>query len=506
MTSVVLRGAARALLATSGLVGAAAWADPARLPLAVRQQALRSTVYISATGCADGTTRSGTGFALTTAGRIVTAHHVVGGCSAIIVRYEETAAAGSPSSRAATLRRVLPKGDLALLEVPDPPAIPALKLAPPPPDKDGTFSGLGYQNAQMSGSDLTVTFASGKSQLKNILTPALLVELQGIGSPVDVEQTVLRFNAPLEPGMSGGPIIDGHGEVIGIVAGGLKAGAAPASWGWPSEWVNQLLASAAPVNAPVHLSKSYFTLSDLERAHSDTVSSRRIQCGDLSFRDVGVRSFDDVARGADDFARVQYLAGLSRLDPQELSALRFHVWRHDGSGATALVPEGYALARADGVCVARSDDGIFEQVFWAHGAVYPNEIQAAAVQFERQVMLPRVPSFGFRIDPQLTTFMPNGLPGPQYRDNGLVFTRKGNISPKQPWTGPSTPLTHSFETLIARGGTFLGAGTINHTEHPMLQACLISGLREERCQQAREHLKVWTHFIMATQLSTYPAY
>jgi len=115
------------------------------------------------------------------------------------------------------------------------------------------------------------------------------------------------------------------------------------------------------------------------------------------------------------------------------------------------------------------------------------------------------------VDPQLTTFQLNnfGMPVPalQFRENGMVFFRKGFTQPKQPFTGPATPMAHSFETLVAKAMTFLGVGTINDDLPAQLGPCVQFGAIEQpQCAPALRHLKEWTHFILATQLSTYPLY
>src|SRR5262249_25411231 len=144
---------------------------------------------------------------------------------------------------------------------------------------------------------------------------------------------VLRFNRQLEPGMSGGPIIDPAGAVIGIVAGGLKAGTVPASWGWPADWIANLLVSQDPTNASLSIAGTFFTLRDLATVSSAIRSGRTIRCGYLDFSYRGRRSYQEVSRGSDDQQRLQIIAQKS--NAQDLAQYQFDVWRHDASGATA---------------------------------------------------------------------------------------------------------------------------------------------------------------------------
>jgi hypothetical protein len=322
---------------------------------------------------------------------------------------------------------------------------------------------------------------------------------------------VLRFNVALQPGMSGGPIVNANGAVIGIVAGGLKAGAAPASWGWPSEWISGLLASTEATGRPVRVAGVYYTLSDLQSIAKAVATGRRIKCGTLEFEFRGRRSFSEVARGTDDKPRLQHIVNVSTLPQDEIDQLAFDIWTHLPSGATAVSPAGYDLVNENDVCVARSKTGPFQQVLWATAATNPAEIQAASVRFEVNVMAPRVGfTLNFNYDPQLTTVQLNGMPGPQFRENNMVFNRKGMMYLKGlPVPGTQTGGTqagHVFETLVAKGGTFLGVGTVNDELPPQLSACVQTGNTTGICVPAIQHLKEWTHFILATQLSTYPVY
>jgi hypothetical protein len=475
---------------------------------AVRSAALRSLVHINAKDCPADPNRSGSGFTLDSPGTIVTAHHVVGGCKKITVRYEGVVP-GTPSIFSADLVRVLPDGDLALLTVAGAPVVPVLQLALTPVDKNDEFAGFGYQNGQFSASDVSVTFGSGGEKLNEVLTESLLKELTTLNSPIDRQRKILRFRDALQPGMSGGPIIDKSGRVIGIVAGGLKAGAAPASWGWPSQWISSLKISSAPVSIPILTAGAYYSTSDLDKIAVVMGDDKKLQCGALTMRFIGARMFSDLAVGADDGPRLQHIMQISGMSLAQLNSLSFEVWQHIQSGATALLPAGISLQAAGGICKASSADGELTQLIWGANAMTQYDVQQMSVQFEGNVIMPRLPQLTmWQFDPQLTTLIPNGyqwVPGPQHRANGLVFSRKGLIYPKDLTRVPNSPNLHVFETLIARSGTFLGVGTINEEVDPQIAFCFATGFNGSNCSVARERLNRWTHFILATQLSTYPA-
>ncbi|MBM3522091.1 MAG: trypsin-like peptidase domain-containing protein [Alphaproteobacteria bacterium] len=488
------------LIALVLVAGVAAAQDGPSRPM--REGVLRSLVHISADRCPDGAPRAGSGFAYESPGRIVTAHHVVGGCGQIVVTYEGVPQ-GASRQRPAGIARVLSIGDLALLEVRDAPAVPALRLARPPADKARMHAGFGYQNGQLTAGDQDVRFSVGAERLVDILPPQAQHELAQSGSRIDIRRTVLRFNVALQPGMSGGPIIDTQGAVVGIVAGGLKAGAAPASWGWPAEWVADLMTSNEARDQSVRVTGAYYSLSDMQSFAQAAASGRRVRCGhvDLEFR--GTRGFHDVARGSDDYDRLQYLLSLSGPHRRHAESLRFDVWVHPPTGGTVLTPAGYPISHVGEVCVVRSPSGPFMQVIWGGGAIDRFQYDQIALFFEQRVMFPLAPyNFGFEFDQALTT------PGPQLRPNGMIFNRKGFSQPKVPWMpgGPPPPLAHSFETLIAKAGTFLGVGTVNNDMPPGdLQRFCMQGGQAPPCPLVHANLLEWTRFILATQLSTFPA-
>lgn len=496
---------------SAALLLAAAIAAADAPSLAQREKVLASLVQITASQCADGKDRSGSGFALDAGGRIVTAHHVVGGCGRILVSYEGIKPP-APGKRLGRVVRVLAAGDLGLLEVADPPAVPGLRLATQPPARNASFSGFGYPLGTPTAGDQLVTFSVGASRLSDVLPPALADELRASGSRIDLQRAVLRFNVALQPGMSGGPIVDAAGEVIGVVAGGLRAGAAPASWGWPGDGVRQLLASSEPADQAVRLTAAHYSLQDIHTLNTALQRGRRLRCGDLEFVDAGVRTLAELLPGTDDAPRVQYILGLLNQDPAVIGRERFQLWLHRDSGATAVVPAEAQLTAAGGPCVARSASGVFEQVVWGAVAAGAVGVQIQPLRFEQQIVAPRLGLYANpQFDPHLTTGVTDPatgryMPIPQTRPNGLVFARRAQFMQHMP-SAPGLParVSHAFETLVARNDSFLGVATFNRDRPPLIDTCM-SAPTTAMCRAPMAHLQEWLRYILATQLSTYPTY
>src|SRR5262249_23608333 len=147
-------------------------------------------------------------------------------------------------------------------------------------------------------------------------------------------------------------------------------------------------------------------------------------------------------------------------------------------------PVGYVQSNGNTACEFRSSTGPFRQVIWASAASDATEVQAVSTRFEQTVMLPLAPyQFGFQLDPALTTN------GPQFRENGLVFNRIGFLQAKQ-FAAPGTmvPMAHTFETLIAKNGSFVGIGTLNDDVPAALGLCAQSGGKMQGCESVMRHL------------------
>lgn len=136
---------------------------------------------------------SGTGFFVNSAGWVLTNDHVVEGCSRI-----EVPGHGAPRS---VLRD--PANDLAALLVGPPPAPPLAFRARPARMAEAVHA-LGYP---LSG----VLSASVK------VTSGTVNALAGIGN----DTRFLQISAPVQPGNSGGPVIDDAGLVVGIATARL---------------------------------------------------------------------------------------------------------------------------------------------------------------------------------------------------------------------------------------------------------------------------------------------
>lgn len=142
-------------------------------------------------------TVSGSGFAVSAEGHIVTNDHVVAGCQRVTI---------APGNAEATVVARDARNDLALLKAPQATA-----------DVARLRSGRGVR----PGDDVVVV----GFPLRHVLAPSAVVTtgtvsaLSGLGN----DTAKLQIAAPVQQGNSGGPLLDRHGLVIGVVQSKLNA-------------------------------------------------------------------------------------------------------------------------------------------------------------------------------------------------------------------------------------------------------------------------------------------
>jgi S1-C subfamily serine protease len=162
---------------------------------------------------------TGTGFLITRNGYLVTNHHVVKDCGKVRVQ----TAAGLLD---AEVVRVDAASDLALLKV------------------TGTFDALpvvSSRTARLGATVATVGFPNiGLQGFEPKLSKGDISSLAGIQDDV----RYFQISVPVQPGNSGGALVDEHGNVVGIVSAQLSQKAALESSGTLAQSVNYAVKSS----------------------------------------------------------------------------------------------------------------------------------------------------------------------------------------------------------------------------------------------------------------------
>jgi len=201
---------------------------------------------------------SGSGFYVTASGHLVTNAHVVEGCTRI------TLANGSRL----TLVAVDAEADLALLERSGEPATAALSL------RQGRGVRLA-DNVIVAGYPLSGLLSSGLN-----VTTGTVSALAGIGN----DRQRIQITAPVQPGNSGGPLLDQSGNVVGVVVSKLDAVAVASAIGDIPQNVNFAISLGAlqaflDANAVDYLTRnSAVTMSNAEVAERARAATVQVQC------------------------------------------------------------------------------------------------------------------------------------------------------------------------------------------------------------------------------------
>jgi len=142
---------------------------------------------------------TGTGFFVSQKGHLLTNHHVIEGCAIIRLRLPGQA------SRATLVARD-PNNDLALLKSESRPDLVASLSSRKRPQ-------LG-QFAIIFGFPLTGVLSSSGNLVTGTVSAV---------SGLQDDSRLFQISAPVQPGNSGGPVMDASGAVIGVVVGKLNA-------------------------------------------------------------------------------------------------------------------------------------------------------------------------------------------------------------------------------------------------------------------------------------------
>ena len=282
----------------------------------IYRQAAPGVVEISTFG---GVAGAGSGFVLDKEGHVVTAAHVVNGADTVTVRL-----ASGRETQARALG-VDDSSDIALLRV----NVPRAELHPLP---------LGDSEAVAVGDP--VVAIGNPLGLERSLTAGVVSGLnRTIDSPRGTSIAgAIQTDAALNPGNSGGPLLDGHGRVIGVNVQVAAGGNTSIGYAVPVNTlrrvVAQLKAGRAPARAylGVRIEQALGGGARIVEVVPGSPASRAgLQVGDVVLAASGrdIRSYDELP------------ALVAERSPGERLTLRL---RRDGRTLTVMATLGRALS------------------------------------------------------------------------------------------------------------------------------------------------------------------
>ena len=455
----------------------ASWADPEGPSAQVMSQASSGVVQVIARGCAT-ENRTGSGFLLEKPSQLVTALHVISGCQHVYAQF--TGSGLVP----ATPIHLFADADLAMLTVTPPATARALSVSSKMPQVNETLEVIGYYFGVATVDSRPLRVTLGSPVLKDMITDVVRDQLRTAGSP-KLSTDILRLDGNLLPGLSGAPLIDTSGGVVGIGSGGLENGTVGVSWAIQAHYLANLK------NAGLQASVPNSPISSLFAAPVEGVSGVQVSCGDFVFAYVKTRNLHQLLATADDVPGLLKIAATTGMSDNQLNAIAFDIYAEQHSGGSVALPKGAHLIRVGRECKAQIAPGIETTVGSARVSSL-QQMQQQSVAFEatfnRQGLL-------WQPDPAFTYLQP------MTRPDGLIVRRKNFLGLLPPYGRLSGD---TFETLMYRGTAFVGVRVTNTKYYvPLFQQCHWQPTLPN-CSQVNNFFATWVAAGIGVQMSTFP--
>jgi S1-C subfamily serine protease len=447
--------------------------------------------------CASGY-RQGQGFIADSGRHVVTARHVVAGCSSLFVDFFTGADHDVQSdTQQATLVRSVKASDLALLDLQAPVAnFPSLTWS-----VEQVAAGTPiYAVARWVGASgitaapMEVVYGSSKLRTHVDGIPQVLHQLEESKSP-SLDLDIINITRVIVPGTSGAPLVNGKGIVVGIADGGLQGGLTGVNWAIPATYLSALTTSTEP--RPTANDGTLASTLFAAEPSANVTTAGAIACGQAALVKLKSLSYSESASLTDDPAGLQYLLSQTVVNP---NIIRFDVYQDFPTGAVVVLPEGARFRAAGKDCKASADGGRVTFDVRIDGVDSPIDVQSKSEIFERDFVGQRswfpVPGFTYPI--------------PITRFDGLT-TRRKMAAAYAPLAGvayqPSpSPVELAFETFATRGRALLSyvaqADTSGHN-WPMAIASCTSWNESPACADFNKLRQAWGAAILSVHLSTF---
>jgi Trypsin-like peptidase domain len=440
-----------------------------------------SVVQVISRNC-DGVeaSRTGSGFLWGNSQQIVTALHVVAGCKTIAAYFEGRGELGIRPIRQ------LKEADLVLMQLARNVSAPALSQGSVTPTPNERLQAIGFYYGVPTLDNRSVTVTIGSSTLQDMLTDTLRDTIKRAGSP-ELSVHIIRLDGHLLPGLSGAPVINSAGQVVGIGSGGLADGAAGVSWAIAASYLTQL------ANAPV------FQQNDPGPPHNpaffstgEGFTARSLKCGELDFVPIRHNTVAQLAPSSDNPIGLIQIASTTGLSSDKLSAIPLDSYVNPGSGGSFALPSGAVLESDNGMCRVSLANGKY--VIWIASARVDSPIQTQQVTVDWELSWSKRAPFTWVANPYFSYWAPYSRPL-----DGLTINRKTFAG----YNGLA-PVAEAFETLMARGNTAIGVVVVNRQFNPPLYQQCLSEPGLAGCNQVNADYLQWTASLFGTFLSTFP--
>jgi hypothetical protein len=439
----------------------------------------RSVVQVIGRNCG-GESRTGSGFLWGNSQQVVTALHVVAACEHIAAYFQ-----GHGEVAAQPIRQLI-DADLVLLHLNYSPSAAPLKESSLAPGVNERLQAIGFYYGVPTLDNRSLTVTIGSPILQDLLTNTLAQQIARAGSP-SLSARILRLEGHLLPGLSGAPVINSSGEVVGIGSGGLKDGAAGVSWAIAASYLS-LLGSAPAYQQPVAAPPTAGVFFSTTEGFSGT----GVNCGELDFVRLRRSTVGELAPSSDNPTALIQIAATAGLSAAELSSIPLDNYVNPGSGGSFALPSGAELSNDSGMCKVTLSGGKY--MVWIASAHADSPVQMQQITTGWEGVWSHKLPITWMENPYFSYWQPSSRPS-----DGLVINRKT-------WAGyhALTMNAEAFETLMARGNTVIGVIVMNREFNPpQYQQCLAIPTLPG-CDQVNADYLQWTASFLGTFLSTFP--
>jgi hypothetical protein len=448
----------------------------------------KSVLNVSADDCSGRQPQQATGFVWSKPDSVVTALHVVAGCAKLTVKFENS---GNPWP--ATVSRVLKSADLALLTIGGAPSMPAMSESSGPLQTDQDLWTWGFQLGAAAPSERKFHKLEGATKLRDFVSSEVADDIKSSGMP-DLDIDIIYVSG-LVPGLSGAPILDASGGVVGIGDGGLNGGSVGINWALPQKYLAQLLQSTEDKNSVVGVMNVHQFAFDKALPAGSGAS---ISCGNTIFNRVPDVSLANAVRGTDSPIGLQQLMNIYSVgDPTSVS---FSVYQDFNSGATFVLPKAATVASGASGCIANLPGTTITFTIEIRHYI-PNNLNDAIserAKFDADV-LPQIPAGAWNFDPAFTT---PPVTQPRFDDFAARRVSWYRSLPGSPQIGENV-----FTTTAIKRGTFMGVAAHTPSSYffnpPGLPPCN-QNPSFPGCQEVLQRQRTWGTAVISVHLATFP--
>lgn len=445
-------------------------------------------------------TNDGTAFVWRDSKTLITAFHVVEGCGEIhIYRPNSTVPLVAELSELS-----LPHRDIAVLTLSE--KVDAYPLefreVHPPTGFLLQMFGHAFGAGSLAAKQVTVAslFDEDWPALEDILNAQGQASVTQTHSRIELDTKIIQVNGEITDGLSGAPVFDFEGYVVGIASGSIGVGGDQSvNWAIGASHLNDIVMGSDIVNLATGPQLSFVE----NEPESDQGRPILVQCGLLDFSFEGNHSFSELFDQASNKDLLTQAVQMQGLSDAQLAGLMFDIWVNDRSGMQIAIPQGNTFQdnSSEPCKVPIGDDasltiqtyiapdtGEFQRL--QHFATFSNWF-ATGVQMElTEDMTPdNTMAFNFARD-----------------TDRYFFTR--NVFFRHDLDGGFGETTSNFALISnhARGRYYVGVAASRsdyETSSEINSACQ-QDFNGAICSEFREKLLPWSSAVVAAHISTMP--